>query len=154
MAEPLKPGPSIKIRKPRVLRLTHPRPDNIEPPERKSQAAVIQWSHLACRQWPELRFLFAVPNAAKRSASNASLNIAMGLKAGVPDLLLPVARGGFFGCAIEMKTRRGVVTELQEVWLEGLRELGWRCEVCYDAGAAIDVLRAYMQAPHTLGTVQ
>lgn len=133
----------------RVLRLTPPRPDNIEPPERKSQAAVIQWSHLACRQWPELRFLFAVPNAAQRTAANARLNIAMGLKAGVPDLLLPVARDGCFGLAIEMKVKRGKPTEQQVEWLSGLQSLGWRAVICYSATEAIELLRAYMSARAT-----
>ena len=54
-------------------------------------------------QWPELRWLFAVPNGGWRAKRTAAAMKAEGAKPGVPDYLLPVARGGFSGLAIELK---------------------------------------------------
>ncbi len=136
-------------RRPRTWRLTSPTVHEVARPERVEQAAVFTWAANACRQWPELRLLFAVPNAAKRTAVNARLMLATGLKAGVPDALLPIARDGCIGLAIEMKTKGNKPTDLQQAWLTALAEQGWRCKVCYSATDAIEVLRAYMSARRT-----
>lgn len=131
--------------------LTAPKPEKLPPPlERKSQAAVIDWANWASGQWPELRFLFAVPNGDKRSAVTASLLVSQGVKPGVPDLILPVARGGFVSLAIEMKRKPNTPTQLQREWLNALQGFGWCALVCYGAGEAITALEAYVKAPRTI----
>ena len=140
---------TTKRKRPRVLRLTAPSPDNIARPERVEQAAVFTWAGHAMRQWPELRLLFAVPNGGYRLPREASMLVAQGVRSGVPDMLLAVARGGFMALAIEMKTKGKKPTDLQQAWLTALAEQGWKTEVCYSATEAIEVLRAYMQAAPT-----
>ena len=131
--------------------LTAPKPEKLPPPlERKSQAAVIDWARWASGQWPELRFLFAVPNGDKRSAVTASLLVSQGVKPGVPDLILPVARAGFISLAIEMKRKPNTPTSLQKEWLTALEGFGWLAIVCYGAGEAIAALEAYVKAPRTI----
>lgn len=99
------------------------------------------------RQWPALRLLFGVPNAAKRSARLAAYMKAEGLQSGVPDLWLPVARQGKHGLVIEMKRAKGgVVAASQAAWIAALRAEGYRVEVCHGAAEAIDVLRDYIGA--------
>ena len=115
-------------------------------PESVEQIAVMQWHENAMRQWPELRLLFAVPNGGKRDAAEAAHLKRQGVKAGVPDLLLPVCRGGYSGLGIELKVGDNKPTDLQLAWHAELRDQGWRVEVCYGATAAIDVLREYLQA--------
>lgn len=72
---------------------------------------------------------------------------AEGLKAGVPDLHLPVARCGFIGLWIEMKVGKNKPTDKQGRWSELLRAQGHRVVVCYGSSAAIDVLREYLITP-------
>ena len=123
-----------------------PNSTELAPPlERASQAAVIRWAQWREDQWPELRWLFAVPNGEKREKKTAALLQALGTKPGVPDLLLPVPRGPYIGLAIEMKRVRGKgPTELQQIWLDGLALQGWRTQACYGATEAIEALTAYM----------
>lgn len=132
------------------LRLTSPKANEVLRSEATEQAAVIIWAGHACRQWQELRFLFAVPNGGKREAVTAAMLKRTGCKPGVPDLLLPVPRHGHTGLAIEMKIRPNKPTDLQRAWLDALVGFGWRCEVCYSASEAIEALRAYISAPRTV----
>jgi hypothetical protein len=65
----------------------------------------------ACAQFievaPELIWLFAIPNGGDRNRIVAANLKAEGVKSGVADLLLPVARQGYHGFFIEMKNARG-----------------------------------------------
>jgi hypothetical protein len=117
--------------------------------ESAEQIAVMQWSANAMRMWPDLRWLFAVPNGGRRDVAEAAHLKRQGVKRGVVDLFLPCARDGFIGLAIEMKVKPNALTEDQEIWLAGLSSLGWQTHVCYSATEAIEVLRAYMQAAPT-----
>ena len=62
--------------------------------EHEELVALLDGASLMSNQWPELSLLFAVPNAGKRTPATANWLRAEGMKAGVPDLVLPVARGG------------------------------------------------------------
>ena len=70
--------------------------------------------------------------------------IAEGLKAGVPDVHLPVARGGFHSLYIDMKIPGNKPTEKQLVWHVLLREQGHKVEVTYGADAAIQAVCDYL----------
>lgn len=94
--------------------------------------------------WPELRWLFAVPNGGHRAKRTAAAMKAEGAKAGVPDYLLPVARGGHPGLAIELKTATGRPSPEQRAWLAHLEAQGWRAVVARGWEQAWDVVRDYM----------
>ena len=70
-----------------------------------------------------------------------------GVKAGVPDLCLPVARNGFHGLYIEMKYGRNKTTDSQDEWLEALKEQGYFTAVCYGAEEAERIIARYLQFP-------
>ena len=53
----------------------------------------------------------------------------MGVKSGVPDILIFEGRGGFNGLAIELKFGRNKTTENQNHWLWGLFQRGWQTAV-------------------------
>ena len=95
---------------------------------------------------PELRLLFAVPNGGDRHPAVASKMKAEGVKAGVPDYVLPVARGGFHGLVIELKTATGSASREQKQWLTDLRDQGYRAEVCRGWQQAFDTLMEYLKA--------
>jgi hypothetical protein len=97
---------------------------------------------------PVLSLLHASANGGKRHIRTARLLKAEGVKAGVPDLFLPVARfhqeWQYYGLFIEMKTRKGRVTPEQKWWHAQLEHQGYRVEVCRGAQAAISVLSDYL----------
>ena len=67
-----------------------------------------------------------------------------GVRAGVPDLFLPVATGGKHGLFIEMKrTKGGTISPEQKDWLAHLNEQGYRAEVCKGFEAAKAVIQDY-----------
>lgn len=67
------------------------------------------------------------------------------VKAGVPDLFLPVARHRKKGLFIEMKApKKGVVSEEQMWWLMELNKQGYETHVCRGAQEAIEVLSDYV----------
>ena len=98
--------------------------------EHHDQVALFRWAAWNLARYPELEWMYAVPNAAKRSPRQGAYMKAEGLKAGVPDICLPVARGGYNGLYIEMKIKGNKPTEKQLEWHVALREQGYRVEVC------------------------
>lgn len=112
--------------------------------ELADQIALFDLALLLEKQHPELKLMFHVPNEGKRSVySGAELKRA-GLKKGVPDVMLPVARKGYNGLAIEMKAGKNAPTEEQKKWLTGLAGEGWLCYVCRGYESAATVLGDYM----------
>ena len=95
---------------------------------------------------PQLRLLFAVPNGGDRNKIVAAKMKAEGIKAGVPDYLLPVPRSGFTGLAIELKSMTGCASREQKQWIADLRACGWRAEVCRGWESAWNVIRQYVEA--------
>lgn len=69
-----------------------------------------------------------VPNE-RRSRAEAKRLAGQGVKAGIPDIYLDVARGGYHGLRLELKTERGRPTQAQFERLRLLREcfyyVGW-----------------------------
>lgn len=88
--------------------------------------------------------IFHIPNGGKRNPREASNLKAQGVRAGVPDLFVPIAANGRHGLFIEMKAAKGRVSDKQREWLGLLDSQGYRTAVCFGAGQAIDVLKGYL----------
>jgi hypothetical protein len=117
--------------------------------ESAEQQAVIAWADLlALRQMPALRLLYAVPNGGYRSKRTAGRLKAEGLRAGVPDLVLPVARGPFHGFYGELKTLAGVTSPSQEAWLAALHAEGHYTVVALGAAGMRAALEFYLLIDH------
>jgi hypothetical protein len=112
--------------------------------EHIEQAAVFAWARLAEPAYPELALLFAVPNGGVRNKVTAARLKAEGVKRGVPDMWLPVARGDCHGLVIELKAKGGRPTPEQRVWLAALEAQGWRALVCVGREQAIAALEQYL----------
>lgn len=116
-------------------------------PVRSEHVEAVTLMRAVClhqRQQPDLALFFAVPNGGDRNPIVAAKMKAEGVRAGVPDYLLPVARKGFHGLAIELKAVGGSASPEQRQWLADLQAQGWRAELCVGWGAAWDVLCDYM----------
>lgn len=116
-------------------------------PEDFEQELVMRWAIGQTENWPELVLLYHIPNGGKRGKREAAKLKRMGVKAGVPDLCLPVARGGFHGLYVEMKRHTGGVVSIdQKTWLTALHEAGHCVALCEGHEQAIAVLRDYLAA--------
>ncbi len=122
--------------------------------EHAEQAALFRWASFARARFPELALLHAIPNGGHRHKAVAARLKAEGVKAGVPDVCLPVARGGHHGLYIEMKTATGKPSKLQRRWLVLLREQGYRAELCHGWMTARIVLENYLAAGADAGRLR
>lgn len=116
------------------------------PEEEVEQTCLFRWAAYSLGAHPELRLLHAIPNGGKRSKSEAARMKAAGVKAGVPDMFLPVARGGSHGLYIELKRiKGGRVSEEQLAWMEELTREGYTCAVCHGWEEARKVIQTYLK---------
>ena len=120
------------------------------PEEEVEQTCLFRWAAYSLGAHPELRLLHAIPNGGKRSKSEAARMKAAGVKAGVPDMFLPVARGGSHGLYIELKRiKGGRVSAEQLAWMEELTREGYTCAVCHGWEEARKVIQTYLKGGET-----
>lgn len=124
--------------------------------ERDQQITVFDWANVQSHRVPELALLFAIPNGGGRGKSYVNkvgrklpplLAIKLkkeGLKSGVPDLCLPVSRGSYISCFIEMKDKDNSASENQIIWWRGLESQRNYVRICHGASEAILVIQNYL----------
>lgn len=117
--------------------------------EDTEQEAVISWANWHLQEYPALKWLHHIPNGGKRNAAEAARFKAQGVKAGVSDLFLPAARGGYFGLYIEMKYGKNKPTDQQREFIADMQQAGYDAQVAYGADEAITILREYLALPVT-----
>ncbi len=115
--------------------------------EATEQETLIAWCRLQQSEYPELRLIYHIPNGGSRNTLEAVNLKRQGVKAGVPDLCLPVPRNGFHGLYIEMKYDKNKVTKKQKEWLEELTAQGYFTAICYGAEEAKRIIARYLQFP-------
>ncbi len=108
--------------------------------ESEEQKQLIQ----AIRGKPWAQFLFHIPNESVGGMGWVVRNRQLGMKKGVPDLMLPVPMHGYHGLFIEMKTTKGRLSEEQKRWLLVLRQFGYNAVVCKGWKEALEELERYM----------
>lgn len=114
------------------------------PYEAREQEKLFEWAGWMEGQHPELALLFHIPNGGSRNRIEAANLKRQGVKAGVSDLLLPVARGGFHGLFVEMKAGKNKPTERQLDFLGAVQKQGYAGIVCYSAEEAAEALLKYL----------
>lgn len=123
--------------------------------EDKHQTELFKWAKLAKCTMPDLAKLYHVPNGGGRSKAEAGRLKAQGVVAGVLDLSLDVARGGYFGLRIELKATRDELGRKPEVSpdqrkrIVDLRADNYCAVVCEGWEQAKDTLTAYLSEPKT-----
>lgn len=88
--------------------------------EATEQERVINWARFYAKDFPELDLLHHIPNGGSRNQLEAANLKRQGVKAGVPDLCLPVARNGKHGLYVEMKWQNNKTSGQRK--LEGSRK--------------------------------
>jgi hypothetical protein len=102
---------------------------------------VFEWAAWYSRWHPDIELLYAVPNGQYRPGQRKE----PGMKAGVPDMCLPVARGEYHGLYIELKLSDNTPTPKQKQWLAQLREQGYHAVVCYGIDDTTETLKKYLR---------
>lgn len=115
------------------------------------QKAIFCWCALNFDKYPELRWLFHVPNGGFRNKQEAAKLRAMGVKSGVPDIWLPIKRGNFSGLVIELKKpgkdgkAPGRTDAQQKEWIAMLKEQSFGAMVCIGWEQAKEALISYLE---------
>ena len=114
--------------------------------EAHEQICVIKWSQQPYirQKWPELALLHHIKNETTEGARQVAVDRAMGVRKGVPDLHLPIARGQYHSLYIEMKTDTGKASAEQKWWGEQLLAAGNMWKVCHGWESAVRVLEWYL----------
>jgi hypothetical protein len=118
--------------------------------EHGEQEALFEWAANSVGRLPELALMFAIPNAGgytggfKQNVRRVQAMKNEGLKKGVPDIFLPVARNGYRGLFLELKTETGKLSKDQRWWIDRLREQGYYAVWCRGYELAKERLEIYL----------
>ena len=112
--------------------------------ERREQAVVVRWARLNRDVYPELTWLFAIPNGGRREAREAQLLKAEGVTPGVADLCLLWSNGTHPCLWIEMKSATGSLRPEQRAFRQWALDQGHLATVAYSAEEAIATIRRYI----------
>lgn len=116
------------------------------PSEHEEQKNLIYWCEVMSSKYPDLKWIYAIPNGGDRYEAVAAKLKAEGVKPGVPDLCLPVPKKTYHGLYIEMKRLKGVkVSGNQKKWLSALKERGYSVCVCNGFEAAKEKILSYLE---------
>lgn len=114
--------------------------------EHNEQVRLFAWARREEEERPELALLFAVPNGGRRDAVTGARLKEEGVKRGVPDVWLPVARGSWHGLVIELKASvTAKPTKEQVEWMRRLEREGYLALLCVGAEAARAVIVEYLE---------
>lgn len=112
--------------------------------EANEQRRLMEIAGYYAHRYPELSLLYHVPNEGKRSKITGSILKSQGLKAGVPDLCLPVARGVYHGLYIELKYGKNKLSDNQKQWLTLLGDQRYFAVACWGGDQAFQTLLNYL----------
>ena len=107
------------------------------PTEEQEQIALFSWARRLSAYIPELAIMYHIPNGGSRRPREGVYLRASGVLSGVPDICLPVPRGGYGALYIELKrVKRGVLSRNQKAMIEALNDAGNLAIVCKGAAEA------------------
>lgn len=134
---------------PKLLKQTAMRAKAIDR-EGLEQAALM--AELRARMPAVADLIYHVPNGGHRHKAVAAKLKQQGVVAGIPDLVLTMARGGFFGLYIEFKAtppNDAAISASQHKWIRKLNDQGYLAVVCRGHFDAMEQIRAYLRMAPT-----
>lgn len=116
--------------------------------ESQIQSSFILWCNFYLNQklYPELDLIFSIPNGAWTKNVRVAVKLKReGLKPGVPDTFLPVARGIYHGLFIEFKRNtKSKKSDNQIEWKNKLRKQGYCVLLAISCEGAIKIIKKYL----------
>lgn len=117
-------------------------------PEHREQVDFIQRVDALAARDPRYaraaKRTFAIPNGGRRSKAEAGRLKAEGVRSGVHDTFTSIARSGYHGLYIEMKSAEGRPSEAQVEWLTESIEEGYAAFICRSGSAAFQLWKDYV----------
>lgn len=113
-------------------------------PEHDEQVTLFEWARLNEKKYPQLKFMFAIPNGGARHPAVARKLKSEGVKSGVPDIFLPIARK-IAGLFIEMKSGKNKLSPAQKIFRDHLLGEGYIFLTCYSWIEAKDEIIKYLE---------
>lgn len=114
--------------------------------EHSQQVALFQQAALHFHKYPQLKWMFAIPNA------NSHKMVSEGVRGGVPDICLPIPiQDWYHGLYIELKIesrrkeKNGGCSQDQMNYLAYLNMSGYLAVVCYGWQEAWETIEEYLK---------
>lgn len=125
-------------------------------PEAKEQSKVIIALNDYADKYPEINMIFHIPNGGSRNVIEAKNLKLQGVKAGVPDLFLPIPKNNYHGLFIEFKPKKGIgkkgkvlssykPRQNQLEWIEFLKGQNYKVKVCYGVYDCLKTILDYLK---------
>jgi hypothetical protein len=124
-----------------------------KPVDREGLEQAALMAELRARMPEVADLIYHVPNGGHRVKAVAAKLKAQGVKAGIPDLVLPMARGGFFGLYIEFKAtppNDAAISSSQHERIRKLNDQGYLAVVCRGHFDTVEQIRAYLRMAPTV----
>lgn len=112
--------------------------------EHAHQTALFMQFAMWSAKWPDLKWAYAVPNGGNRDPITAARLKAEGVKSGVSDICLPIARKNYSGFYIEMKKPGGKESPVQKEFGAFVVTQNFLYKCCTSWKDAADAVEWYM----------
>ncbi|NOR64934.1 MAG: hypothetical protein GQ468_02845 [Candidatus Scalindua sp.] len=117
--------------------------------EHEEQVTLFKWVDMMAKFHPMLKTMYAIPNGGDRNAVVAMKLKNEGVKAGMPDMHLPVACSGYTSLYLELKVKNGSgvfgkESDDQRTKRLQLNKVGNLSIVVFGYLQAIDIITDYM----------
>lgn len=98
--------------------------------ETKIQSDLFKWISIKANSNPLYQMIYANGNESGKVNPIFRFKRAReGVKKGIPDITIPIAKHGFHGAYIEVKTKKGTPSKDQIWWIEQLQEQGYFAKI-------------------------
>lgn len=139
------------MKSPRPIART-PRPQRRPRTDWEGQQQASLFGILKVKHPEAYRLAYHIPNGGHRHPAVGEKLRLQGVKAGVSDIHLPMARGGWFGLYIEFKAappHDADLTDQQTAFLLRVEQQGYYATVCRGVDEALRVIEQYLAQPRT-----
>ncbi len=110
--------------------------------ESNEQIAAMDWLRA---QHPNIALhTLHIGNERKASYYAGYIMKRMGVLKGASDLFMAWPSGGFHGLFIEVKSKIGRPSAEQKAFLQRMKDVGYRAEICYGAEEVINTMKDYI----------
>lgn len=123
-------------------------PESLAKPgtEHAHQVALFCWAAMNREKYPELEWMFAIPNGGLRDKITAVRLKAEGVRSGVSDIFLPAVREPYAGLFIEMKEpKKGKESDKQREFGDHVIVQGYVYRCCWGWEEARDLIVDYLE---------
>lgn len=110
--------------------------------ESNEQIAAMDWLRA---QHPKIaEHTLHIGNERKSSYYAGYIMKRMGVLKGASDLFMAWPSSGFHGLFIEVKSKLGRPTVEQKAFIQRMRDVGYKAEICYGAEEVISTIKDYL----------